>query len=232
MWPMPDIDDDIAGLKRIIDRLTLIDKEFGVCVLRRVIARLESLRPTGDPPRDPHMPGSGLYGGLLPTPAPTGGDAERARDEAQRLVADWLRHGYSIAAPIIRVDIQLALEKVMTDALTAARAPLEAEIERLRNPCDKIFSHKWLDPECVETGCQSLSIAALVKERDSARTSAWEAAREACAQKAEEFKEPRILAMWDRPGGPPGNGWIPLTGKHVAEAIRALSPPGSTGREE
>lgn len=26
------------------------------------------------------------------------------------------------------------------------------------NPCDKIFDHKWLDPECVEGGCQSLRI--------------------------------------------------------------------------
>lgn len=27
-----------------------------------------------------------------------------------------------------------------------------------RNPCEKIFSHKWLDPECVENGCKSLCI--------------------------------------------------------------------------
>jgi hypothetical protein len=55
---------------------------------------------------------------------------------------------------------------------------------------------------------------------------------EECARKAEEFREPRILAMWDRPGGPPGNGWIPLTGKHVADAIRALSTPQNPGDAE
>jgi hypothetical protein len=27
------------------------------------------------------------------------------------------------------------------------------------NPCAKIFDHKWLDPQCVESGCQSLAIA-------------------------------------------------------------------------
>lgn len=50
-----------------------------------------------------------------------------------------------------------------------------------------------------------------------------QALREA-AKRAAEFTEPRILAMWSRPGGPPGNGWVPLTGKHVADAILALIP--------
>ena len=38
---------------------------------------------------------------------------------------------------------------------------LQAELERVRavsNPCSKIFTHKWLDPECVENGCQSLKL--------------------------------------------------------------------------
>ena len=38
---------------------------------------------------------------------------------------------------------------------------IEAELERVRavsNPCSKIFTHKWLDPECVENGCQSLKL--------------------------------------------------------------------------
>lgn len=30
-----------------------------------------------------------------------------------------------------------------------------------------------------------------------------------------------ILTMWDRPGGPPGNGYVRLTGKLVAATIRA-----------
>ena len=31
----------------------------------------------------------------------------------------------------------------------------------MSNPCDKIFDHKWLDPECVGTGCQSLFLKEL-----------------------------------------------------------------------
>ena len=41
------------------------------------------------------------------------------------------------------------------------RDELKAELERVRavsNPCSKIFTHKWLDPECVENGCQSLKL--------------------------------------------------------------------------
>lgn len=32
----------------------------------------------------------------------------------------------------------------------------------------------------------------------------------------------QILFFWARPGGPPGNGYRPLDGSHVAQAIRAL----------
>jgi hypothetical protein len=46
------------------------------------------------------------------------------------------------------------------------------------------------------------------------------AEREACAKVADSFGQ-ALLAMWDRPGGPPGNGYTPLQGKHVAAAIRA-----------
>ena len=28
------------------------------------------------------------------------------------------------------------------------------------NPCAKILAHKWLDPRCVENGCQSLAAPA------------------------------------------------------------------------
>lgn len=55
------------------------------------------------------------------------------------------------------------------------RAPIGAE----RNLCAKIFDHKWLDPECVETGCQSLLPRRLAEEiavmepPAEAHSSAW-----------------------------------------------------------
>ena len=54
--------------------------------------------------------------------------------------------------------------KRMKDDLGRSRKAcddLQAELERVRavsNPCSKIFTHKWLDPECVENGCQSLKL--------------------------------------------------------------------------
>lgn len=53
-----------------------------------------------------------------------------------------------------------------TEALAASD---KGEIEAIReaeNPCAKIFDHKWLDPECVEIGCQSLLPRRLTDEID------------------------------------------------------------------
>ena len=43
------------------------------------------------------------------------------------------------------------------------------------NPCAKIFEHKWLDPQCVEKGCQSLAPTAqpLSEAQERAAFDAW-----------------------------------------------------------
>lgn len=62
----------------------------------------------------------------------------------------------------------------------------------------------------------------------AAITRAVEEEREACAKIAERMPS-TILHMWERPGGPPGNGYAPLTGKDVAAHIRARAPTKETG---
>ena len=49
---------------------------------------------------------------------------------------------------------------------------------------------------------------------------ALRAETERCAMIAAEMP-PTILQMWDRPGGPPGNGYRPIAGPDIAAAIRA-----------
>ena len=49
---------------------------------------------------------------------------------------------------------------------------------------------------------------------------------EEAAKVAEEFPT-EVLAFWDRPGGPPGNGYVPTTPKHIAQAIRTLGEKSS-----
>ncbi len=46
------------------------------------------------------------------------------------------------------------------------------------------------------------------------------AERERCARVAETAPA-ECLHMWDRPGGPPGNGWRRTTGADIAKLIRA-----------
>lgn len=54
-------------------------------------------------------------------------------------------------------EYYLVSPRMMAAALAAAPEPFKAVKERgTTNPCDKIFDHKWLSPECVETGCKSL----------------------------------------------------------------------------
>jgi len=56
---------------------------------------------------------------------------------------------------------RIAIQTQNGVVLSGTRKLIEAraEIARLRdNPGCKILDHKWLDPECVETGCQSLKL--------------------------------------------------------------------------
>ncbi len=57
------------------------------------------------------------------------------------------------------------------------------------------------------------------KERAADVKAAVAAERERCARIAENFPL-KILHIYDRPGGPPGNAYVPSTGKHIADAIR------------
>ncbi len=45
----------------------------------------------------------------------------------------------------------------------------DSAIPVVANPCAKILDHKWLDPNCVENGCQSLANRALPSADDLRR---------------------------------------------------------------
>lgn len=44
------------------------------------------------------------------------------------------------------------------DGLSDGVALQSASHPVYENPCAKIFTHKWLDPQCVENGCQSIAL--------------------------------------------------------------------------
>jgi len=56
-----------------------------------------------------------------------------------------------------------------------------------------------------------------------------EAEREACARIADNFP-PTILQVWERPGGPPGNGYRQTNGTDIAAAIRARAALATPAR--
>jgi hypothetical protein len=62
------------------------------------------------------------------------------------------------------------------------KAPALSQPSGIGNPCAKIFDHKWLDPECVETGCRSLFLKRLAEASAQlvlmARTSGGTAGRD------------------------------------------------------
>lgn len=75
-------------------------------------------------------------------------------------------------------DLKL-VEKAMQDYVDGTSDQTLAETARsiiasISNPCAKIFDHKWLDPECVETGCQSL---------------VWKSRYEAAVKGRQEFRQ-------------------------------------------
>ena len=56
-----------------------------------------------------------------------------------------------------------------------------------------------------------------------------EAEREACALVADNFP-PMILQVWERPGGPPGNGYRQTNGTDIGSAIRARAALATPAR--
>src|ERR1051326_6936949 len=81
----------------------------------------------------------------------------------------------------LRVFIERWMPTATPDTMKEAMAAeLDALMASRANPCAKILDHKWLDPECVESGCQSLVLPrahiAALKEHNVALRSASEAA--------------------------------------------------------
>lgn len=80
--------------------------------------------------------------------------------------------------PVTPFD-QALVEKALQDYIDGTSDKTLAETARsiitsISNPCAKIFDHKWLDPECVETGCQSL---------------VWKSRYEAAVKGRQEFRQ-------------------------------------------
>lgn len=82
--------------------------------------------------------------------------------------------------------------------LRAARYAYLAAISELENPCDEIFTHKWLDPACVGGGCQSLTLERACEllahltfmARSSGGVAGPDAALMAACEEAETFLAP------------------------------------------
>lgn len=63
----------------------------------------------------------------------------------------------------------------------------------------------------------------IMNERVRAYNEGVDAERERCAKVVEDFPY-QMLHMWERPGGPPGNGYRETTHEDISSAIR--SPVG------
>lgn len=62
------------------------------------------------------------------------------------------------------------------------------------------------------------AVEVLARALLSVQQAATEAERRRCAEIARTFPE-RVLVMWERPGGPPGNGTRLATGADIADRI-------------
>lgn len=104
--------------------------------------------------------------------------------------------------------------------------PMSAETRAHVLIADAHWEPRWrheryrLDPNPVRAGRDDIAEAILAAEH-AAYTRGWVACREAAA-KAMEPLGTHILSIYERPGGPPGNAHVPLTGPIVAQVIRAL----------
>jgi ribA/ribD-fused uncharacterized protein len=93
-----------------------------------------------------------------PSPAPA------VQPPLVKVLADWEDKWGTLAG--VMPEEWAALMPAVTEAAAIQsprqlRASLSAPAVQ---PCAKIFDHKWLDPNCVESGCQSLVAAEAVAE--------------------------------------------------------------------
>jgi hypothetical protein len=97
-------------------------------------------------------------------------------------------------------------------------------VERLRDQVTLLdyaeFMQDSVDKRRLTNARKMLNDAADAIERLTASQARDEIVEE-CAKVA-EMHPLAVLMMWDRPGGPPGNGYRPATFLDVARAIRSL----------
>lgn len=128
-----------------------------------------------------------------------------------------------------------AIEEITPVALANESATqFSPLVARLREPIGTRLSSRnpqpqydpIFDPVRIEA---ATVIAALSRPTPSGE--GWNEAIEAAAKVAENFPA-RLLSMWERPGGPPGNGYVNVCGQsYIAQAIRALASPSPAGVE-
>ncbi len=100
---------------------------------------------------------------------------------------------YEEARKAHRRDIALKVARQLfsyENSILDAADLIENAIETYTNPCEKIFDHKYLNPDCVENGCQYLC-----SSRDAEHA---QFAAEACKVVADEWKaiHDKEVAEW------------------------------------
>lgn len=122
------------------------------------------------------------------------------------------------------IDAWLDAVRALNIALRNQAPALLSELDRLEalNPCAKIFDHKWLDPECVEGGCQSLLLSRAAKVMAKlvimARTTGGTAGPDAGLMEACEEAETLLLNIPKGAFAPDPRDAL------VAELVAALEP--------
>jgi hypothetical protein len=109
-----------------------------------------------------------LSGKLNPFPEPGADAMARARALLDRMAIAWneqdddcaiLAAEFEAAEARGRAERDAEIERLKAgwDVAFSRAIELQDEVARLKaNPGMKVLEHKWLDPECVESGCQSL----------------------------------------------------------------------------
>lgn len=98
------------------------------------------------------------------------------------------------------------------------------EIDRLTAlQSDDMIQHELIiGNEAAKQALENRRLRALGVDGPTALQSDRATILEEAAKVAENFPA-RLLSMWERPGGPPGNGYVGVNGQaYIAQAIRAL----------